>query len=229
MQIFEPRDHAGHLAVGVVDVFKRVLGDPQRVLGELDDIATAPFLKQSLKQVDRILDAADVAPNLAMGNEVAIRKGLLEQRTHGRDIRRRPTLRSRGLKQQSAGQRFVVVGVVDQKLDQLALGKRLKMGTGVVERRRGVAALTKPGDGHCDAVLAEGAPEADRARAGEAKLPACGAELDQVGLGALDGSADRPGTFTQRTHAPRFEIGQAALVGARRREAGDGGGGEQPR
>ena len=55
------------------------------------------------------------------------------------------------------------MGVVDQKLYQLALGKRLKMGTGVIERRRGVARLTKPGKGHRDAVLAEGALEPDRA------------------------------------------------------------------
>ena len=81
VQIFEARDHVGHLAAGVVDVFKRAFGDLERVLGELDDVATAPLLKQSLEQVDRLLDAADVAPNLAIGDEVAIRKGPLDQRT----------------------------------------------------------------------------------------------------------------------------------------------------
>jgi hypothetical protein len=71
------------------------------------------------------------------------------------------------------------MGMVDQKLDQLALRKRLEMGAGVIERRRRVAMLAKPGESDRDAVLAEGALEPDRARAGEAKLPALGAKLDR--------------------------------------------------
>jgi hypothetical protein len=205
-------------------VIERALGEFECVLRQLDHVAAAPLLEQSFERVSRFLDAAHVAPDFAIGDEVAIRKGLLDQRAQGRDIRRRPARRLRGLKQQLAGQRFVIVGVVDQKLDQLALGKRLKMGPCIVERgRRGVATLPEPGEAHRDAVLAEGALTADRARAGEAKLLALGAKLDQVALGALDGGAGSRGTRPQRPDPSRFEIGQAALVGGRRRETGDGG------
>jgi len=91
------------------------------------------------------------------------------------------------------------------------------------------AVLTKPGAGHRNTVLAEGALEPHRARAGEAKLLALGAKLDRVSLGALDGGASPSGACPQRTDPARFEIGKAALIGARRREAGDGGGGDRLR
>jgi hypothetical protein len=76
-------------------------------------------------------------------------------------------------------------------------------------------------EGDRDAVLAEGALASDRARAGEAKLPAFGAKLDLVVLGALDGGADSLGARSQRPDPSRFEIGEAALVGRRRYEAGN--------
>lgn len=97
------------------------------------------------------------------------------------------------------------------------LRKRLKMGTGVVERRHGVTVIPKPGESNRDAVLTESALAPHRARAGEAKLLTLGAKLDRVALGALDGGADSSGACPQRTHPTRFEIGKAALVGARRR------------
>ena len=74
----------------------------------------------------------------------------------GRDIRRRPASRPRGLKQQLAGQRFVVVGVVDQKVDQLALRKRQEMRPGVIEGRCGFVMLPQPSESDRDTVLAEG-------------------------------------------------------------------------
>jgi hypothetical protein len=121
------------------------------------------------------------------------------------------------------------MGVVDQKLDELALGKRLEMGAGVIQRRRGVAVFTKAGEGNRHAVLAEGALVPNRARAGEAKLLALGAKLDQVALRALDSGANPPGACPQRTHPTRFEIGKTAVVGARRREIGGDGGVEHLR
>jgi len=111
--------------------------------------------------------------------------------------------------------------VVDQKLDQLALRKCLEMGTGVIERRRWIVTIARPSEDDRDAVLAEGALAPDRARAGEAKLPPFGAKLDLVLLRALNGGGDPLGTCPQHPDPSRFEIGQAALVGRRRYEAGD--------
>ena len=221
VQLFEARDRVAHLTAGVVDALKRAFGELEGVLGEVDDIAAVALLELGFEHVGRFLDAADVAPDLPIGDELPVGEGLLDQRAQGRDVRP-ATRRRRGSQQQLASQRFVVVGVVDQNVDQLALGKRLEMGTRVIERRRGIVVLALPSKGDRDAVLAEGALTSDRARAGEAKLPAFGTKLDQVVLGALDGGADALGARSQRPDPSRFEIGQAALVGGRRREAGDG-------
>lgn len=94
------------------------------------------------------------------------------------------------------------MGVIDQKLDQLALEKRLEVGTGVIERRHGIAVLALPSKDDRDVVPAEGALASNWARAGEAKLPAFGARLDLVLLRALDGGADSPGARPQRADPP---------------------------
>ena len=69
VQLFEAPDHVGHQAVGGVYVFERLLGGLEGVLGELHTVVAAPLLQQSFEHVDRLPDAADVSPDLAVGTK----------------------------------------------------------------------------------------------------------------------------------------------------------------
>ena len=143
-------------------MIKGALGGHERVLCELHEIAGAPLLEQALEKVDRLLDAANVTPYLAVRHEARMGEGLVNQRARRCEVRGGAARRLRRREQELACQRLVLVGVVDQELDEVALRPPLKVSAGVVERRRGGAVLGKPAKRDRDAVLAEGAFQPDR-------------------------------------------------------------------
>ncbi len=134
MQLLQASEDIAHLTTRVIHVVKRSFGGRERVFRKLDDIAGTSISEQSLEKVDRLIDAAHVAPHLSVRDESMNDKRLVDQREQRRQIRRRTVDRTRGDQQQLPRKPFILMCVVNQHLDQLLPSERLQALSRVIER-----------------------------------------------------------------------------------------------
>jgi hypothetical protein len=179
VQRLDALDRLDEPAIGVVDVAARRVEREQRVLGQLRDLLRMAVGEQSVEHVQRLVDPCEECPRLAIADVSAYGGRAVDQGAVGAHVERAAGSPYRH-RLQTLRQSLVLARVLEQKLDQPldTEGAQVLLDHGRVRASRRTA--LEPAQRHGDAVLAERALLANRARACERDAPLAHTEVHAI-------------------------------------------------